>query len=230
MKSEEKLSIYMHNLRQPLNTIRNSSELLRMDLEIALHGSLPSEIQSYLDFIEQAVEQADTTLRNLTDSIYLDSSKGLLLSKENLHEQLKAAFSAIEPKLTFKQTVLQPSLMAENCFVMADRERLQRAFYNILLFFYSFCQKENTFKVKTYNKENEILVLLVIEKGNAVPDGFMRLINEAQQPDTVNLQTQKGFAMDLYVSKHILEMHGGSIKLEEVLEEGNTLTVRLPTA
>jgi signal transduction histidine kinase len=55
-----------------------------------------------------------------------------------------------------------------------------------------------------------------------------RLFQEFQQADNSITKQKAGTGLGLAISKHIVEMHGGNIRLDSVVGQGSTFSFTLP--
>jgi signal transduction histidine kinase len=69
----------------------------------------------------------------------------------------------------------------------------------------------------------------VRDDGAGIPrEALPRLFDPYYQADNQRRANQKGTGLGLAIVKQIVDMHGGQIDVESVVEQGTTFTVTLP--
>ena len=79
----------------------------------------------------------------------------------------------------------------------------------------------------TLRREAGAAVLVVQDRGIGIGDGNLALVFDRYHKGT-NSRAHGGLGLGLYITRRIVEAHGGSIGVESRLGEGSVFTVRLP--
>jgi signal transduction histidine kinase len=78
-------------------------------------------------------------------------------------------------------------------------------------------------------KDNGWVCLEVEDTGIGIAEeDLTKIFERFQQVDGSNARKQEGTGLGLAITRHLVHMHGGTIKVKSELGEGATFTVRLP--
>ena len=217
-KKDDFISIATHELKSPIHPILGFAELAK------------TGIMSNDEAWEGVVEMA-TQLQNLI---------GVILDANHIDRQsLKLSFSEINLKSIITQKIMisksSPDCMVpivselgDDMIISGDDVRLGEVFQNLLNNSVKFTET-GLIKVSGYvDKSNNEVLLRFSDTGKGIPkdvenhifDKFVTKNSESQKPGT---------GLGLFVSKGIIESHGGKIYANNnFLEKGATFTIILP--
>jgi len=179
----------------------------------------------------------DTIIRNakrlqrLTEDI-LDvtkiESQSLQLNKEqfNLHEMMLNAIADSNNQLKKDSNTKLELVSKEDIFVEADKARLNQVIANLLSNAIKFTQEEGgSITIRTEIMNSRILVSIKDTGTGIDPEILPRLFTKfVTKPET------GGTGLGLFISKSIVEAHGGSIWAENNKDgKGASFTFSLPT-
>jgi PAS domain S-box-containing protein len=214
------LSVAAHELRTPLTALQLKLQTMLVTLQKALP---PEHVGTAVSRIGDAIRQSDR-LAELVERL-LDVSRiaahrfELSLEETDLKPLLEAAVSDLRSPSQVINLVLEG-----DCTGCWDRRRLDQVVLNLL---------SNAVK---YGRGNPIDVslscddqvkLVVKDRGIGIAqqdkDRIFGLFERA-----VPMQNFGGLGLGLYITRYIVEAHGGTIELESQPEVGTTVTVTLP--
>jgi PAS domain S-box-containing protein len=223
----EFLSRMSHELRTPMNAILGFAQVL--DTEEGLspdqHDSVGQILKGgshLLNLINEVLDISSIDSGRLTISSEAVALAGLLEETAALLRPMSAEFNA--------RIVLQSS--NEECYVLADRQRLKQVLLNLL---------SNAIK---YNRPGGSVTVRLNEQGAAAAtarisvsdDGpgltaekIARLFHPFDRLGTEQTRVE-GTGFGLVLAKRIVEHMGGVLGVESVVGEGTTFWVELPTA
>jgi len=218
----EFIAILAHELRNPLAPIVSSLEWLK----------LQEQTQESLDTIKIA-ESHTYTIRRLLDDL-LDvariAQKKFRLQKKNaeLHDLLTIPLHSVENYIASQNHELIVSLPEEMIFLNVDPIRFQQIIVNLLSNAAKYTPKGGRIELRGFVQEKE-LVLEVEDNGRGInPVNLTKIFNLFRQ-FSQRSQNAGGLGLGLYLTKTLVEMHGGSIHVwSEGQGKGTTFTVRLP--
>jgi signal transduction histidine kinase len=217
------LATLSHELRTPLNAIVGWIHVLRTapDDE-ALRGRA-------IDVIARNSRMQARLIEEILDVSRIVSGKlALNLREVDWMQVLEGAVEAVRPAAEAKG--LQLELVAEHvpAGVEGDPVRLQQVVSNLL---------GNAVKFSGGGRvelrlgvDGEHVRLAVSDEGGGIPEAFLPHVFERfRQADSSASRTQPGLGLGLTIVRHIVEMHGGSVRAENRGDRrGARFTVLLP--
>jgi signal transduction histidine kinase len=239
---KEFINIAAHELRTPAQSVLGYAELMRED---ALHGQ--SNIGESIEAIEAIYRNAER-LQRLTNEI-LDvsriESQTLNLDKEvfnlddlllRIIEDYKSHIRKDNLKISKKKGVMQLSKNTSqksnsDLMVEADRDRINQAVSNLLNNAIKFTSKKGGTISVIAEKRNgskddnqEEVVVNVVDTGEGIHHEMIpRLFTKFAS------KSNSGTGLGLYISKSIVESHGGRIWAENNPDgKGATFSFSLP--
>jgi PAS domain S-box-containing protein len=221
---EEFIANVSHDLRTPLFSLMGYLELLR-------NGKVnDSDVQN--DFLTRASKDV-TRLMDMVNELLdfsLLESKHLVLNCEEVDlgavilDVLQSfRLQADARRISMTSAPIDPSLIAE-----VDPSRMRRVLVNLVENAIRFSEAGSEVLV-TGELINGNIIINVIDHGCGIPENDLpRLFNRFYQVSRVLKKNASGTGLGLYISKQIIEAHGGSIAGKSQLGAGSTFTVTIP--
>lgn len=213
-----------HDLRLPLTVIQGHAEMLK---EALREGGVGGTIVQNLAGILDGAERMNRIIEDLVDNARIECGQ-VSLEKEPI---------SLEP---FVWSFLQRSkkLMDLNRMVTqipqglplarADPKRLERIFQNLLSNAFKFSRPESKVTIQARKTGDEITVSVIDHGKGIAPEDCSRIFRRFFQTDRT--QSPGGVGLGLYISRLLVEAHGGRIWVESKLDEGSTFYFTLPVA
>jgi len=201
-----------HELRNPLNVIRNCAYLLNM--------SLPDkEDEEALNTLKVLDKQVDIANKIVTDLLDFTRIKPPSLTKVNLNNLIKESLSWVTVP---ENVVVNSKLNGKSLQVKADCEQMGRVFANII-----------SNAVQAMNGKGELQIDTGLEDGYAwatFEDTGCGIPGENLEKIFEPLFTTKpkGIGLGLAISKRLVEQNKGKIEVASQTGNGTTFTVKLP--
>ena len=227
----EFINIAAHELRTPLQPILVLSELL-------LQGIKDSEQIHLLNIISRNAKKLKKLSDNILDITKIESNT-LNLNKEqfSLDELIQNIIKDFENHLNHKQIKFEYNNLVNNCTLYADKNRISQVLLNLIGNSVKFIDEEGTItvtvkkkkgdnssQINSKTKNNEMILVTVKDNGKGIdkeimPKLFTKFVTKSFQ----------GTGLGLYISKKIMEAHGGSLSAENNLDgKGATFCFSLP--
>ncbi len=218
----EFMSNILHELRTPLHSITGFTKLI-LDGEVSDHGTR----DEFLTIIGKQSEH----LRQLVDELVdispaepdrFEVRKEQVSTKELLQSAVRELYSLANQKnIIFSENI--PKTLPE---INIDGTRLRQVMLNLLNNAIKFSNDGGSVRVKAEARNGELLVQ-VTDQGigiakEAIPSLFEKFYQVAY-PARVG-----GLGLGLYISKQIIEAHGGRIWAESTEGDGSTFSFTLP--
>ena len=218
------VAIASHELRSPLHSIRGFTRLL-------LNGSVrnPETQREFLSFIDQQSAHLSQLVSNLLDAAKIEAGRmeirRELVSLDALVARTLAQLrSAAEEKALTVETDLPADLPA----VEGDEGYLGRVVANLVDNAIKFSEGGGTVTIRARTEGPE-LVVSVQDHGIGIPqDALSRLFERFYQANSSTTRSRGGTGLGLYISKQIVEAHGGRIWVESVVGQGSTFSFAIP--
>ncbi len=218
------LATISHELRTPLNAILGWVGLLR-----GKKGSDPTALGRGLDVIERNALAQVRLIEDVLDVSRIVSGKLMLkLHKTDLVELVETAIASVAPAAESKGVSLEVEL-EPSIHLYADAERLRQVAWNLLSNAVKFTPAGGTVRVSLKAREDSA-VLGVQDTGQGFAPEFLPfMFDRFRQADSSPTRRHGGLGLGLAITRHLVELHGGSIVANsEGSERGATFTVELP--
>ncbi|WP_422447190.1 two-component system sensor histidine kinase NtrB [Thermoanaerobacterium sp. DL9XJH110] len=201
----------VHEIKNPLFSIRGFLQLLENSLGKDDRRREYTHIMiSELDRLRRIVEDFLILSRQQikkNDRIYIDK----------LMEEVLNLFKA-----RFTETVSCRLDMEKDLWVYGDKDQLKQAFLNLIQNSLEAITKEGNIFIKSRRQEDKIIVEIK-DDGVGIKEG-----NREKLFKPFFTTKENGTGLGLYITKRIIQNHGGKIRFESKEGEGTTFFVELP--
>lgn len=217
-ENEKIMKVISHDLRSPIGAIVNLAGLLEEDSQFS------NDEKYTLGLIKNSA----------TDSIYLIND---LLSREGadkffdkepveLDALLKYCISLLKYKAEEKKQVIE--LHSSSVVVNINREKIWRVTSNLITNAVKFSRANEKIKIQLKTTSDKVLIS-VSDNGIGIPEEIKAKIFDASSDiKRQGTSGEKSFGLGLFISKQIVEAHGGKLWFESFPEIGTTFFVELP--
>jgi len=222
---EDFLSLVSHEFRTPLTAvIGNATYLLHL---LAQRDSVKaSDITPRLQQTLTAAHRTEDMVDQLLDVISIDMGRLVLHRRPvSLGKLLHTLLARLRP-LTAGHNVsadVAPVLP----LVYADPRRVEQVITNLVSNAVKFSAPETPIEV-SLKTEGGAVVLSVKDHGEGMSATDVERLFDRFYRVRRRYPTREGLGLGLYISKEIIEMHGGSIEVESMPGVGSTFTITLP--
>ena len=217
------LAVISHEMRTPLTSIISFSELLRGEA-----CGLSPEGLRFLGIIER---NADRLLRLIDDLLMLNRLEAggvpLELTQVSLPDVAAEAVKNAAP-MAAKSGVTVHLDAGEGPLVLGDPRRLAQVFDNLIGNAVKFSHVDGLVRVRLRYMRGTWRIH-VSDTGIGIPaNEAARLFGLFVRGSNAQTAGLPGTGLGLAIVKSLVEMHGGHVKVESVLDEGTTFSVFLP--
>ncbi len=221
---DEFLSIAAHELKTPLTSLRGFAQLFAR--QISKTGSIDlAKIQQGMKSIDEQSAKLTRLVSQLLDISRLQSGKLILEYQSTdvveLLQGIAASFQATTDKHLL--TIQGPS----SAMIIADPLRVEQVFVNLIGNAVKYSPAGGPVTVTISQPSDLLLVVSIQDAGiGIVPENRPFIFNRFYQAHSD--QHLGGLGLGLFISKQIIELHGGHIDLEFPSEGGTCAVVQLP--
>jgi len=189
---------------------------------------LPAAIYSkYASICYEKALQIETLIESLFDVAYL-SDKSLVISKEqlDLRKLLLQKQEEFFPQLSNADMQLQISI--SSAFpIQADGELLARVFDNLISNAILYAREGKIIELAAKYKDSDTQITLTTH-ANPVPiNELSNIFNRLYRLDKSRASSTGGKGLGLFISRRIIELHGGTISASQT-DDGTEFLISLP--
>jgi len=221
---DEFLATLSHELRTPLTSILGWASMIRNG---EVEGSNASRA---IETIERNARSQARLIDDLLDvSRIITGNLRLDLHPLNLAPIVESALDALRPTADVKGIKIQKRFQPSECLVKGDANRLRQVIWNLLSNAIKFTTRGGS--VNVYLKCVESTARLTVrDTGDGISAEFLPYVfDRFRQAEGSISRKQGGLGLGLAVARHLVELHGGTIRAEsEGLGKGSLFTVDLP--
>jgi signal transduction histidine kinase len=221
---DEFLATLSHELRTPLNSILGWAVLVQQaQLD-------PDRERTALEAIERNARVQARLIEDLLDVSRIISGKFTLDSSvTELGQIVESAVEVVRPAAEAKQIVIQFRKPSSPVRVSGDTARLQQAVWNLLSNAVKFTS-DHGFVVVELDHGDQFAQISVSDNGIGIQPEFLPYVfDRFRQADGSSTRKHGGLGLGLAIVRHIVEMHGGSVRAESRgIGKGTRFTIELP--
>jgi len=220
------LATLSHELRTPLNAMLGWASILRSG-DIA-----PEKQRRALDTIERNALTQAKLIEDLLDISRIVSGK-LNLEPRPLEPTrlVEAVMETLRPTAEVKNIALRTSYESDIGWIQGDGRRLQQVIGNLLSNAVKFTPAGGSIDVRLHRCGSNVALSFKDTGCGIEPEFLSQVFERFKQADTNISRKQRGLGIGLAISKHIVELHGGSIVAHSLGSgTGATFTVFLPSS
>lgn len=221
---DEFIAIISHELRTPMTSILGWTRML------ALGGLDEPTQREALDALERSTLAQAKLIEDLLDESRIASGKLRLDSRAlDLRAVVASAVSMARPAAEAKRITLSVECDDDAYNVFGDPARLQQATGNLIANAIKFTAEGGDVRVRL-QRDGADGVVEIVDSGRGIAPALLPHIFERfRQGDNQSAERQSGLGLGLSITRHIVEMHEGSVTASSPGEgKGATFTVHLP--
>jgi len=219
---ERLIGIVSHDLRNPVSVIKMDATLLKRwgQLDPAVVDKIVARIHTSANRVSTMIHDLlDFTQARLGGSIPLGQKPG------DLHAIVRQVVEEVEvahPDRTFD---LQHEGDAHGSW---DAGRMAQVVGNLLSNAVSYSPADSVIRVSVRNEEGAVVLVIQNEGAPIRPDLLPNLFEPMQRASAELNNANRSVGLGLYIVKHVVEGHGGTVGVRSEPGMGTELRVRLP--
>src|SRR5687767_418060 len=221
---DEFLATLSHELRTPLNAVIGWSRMLkssRLDPESAEHA---------IDVIERNAWAQKQIIEDILDvSRVITGKLQLQLAPVDLVAVVGAALDAVRPAVEAKDIRIETDYQKGLRIIAGDTDRLQQVVWNLLSNASKFTPGGGTVGIRVFQDETYATIEVSDTGPGIAPEFLPHVFERFRQADGSTTRTHGGLGLGLAIVRHLVELHGGTISVENRDGGGGAIfTILLP--
>jgi len=223
-KRSEFIATVSHELRTPLQSIMGFTKLIVQD-------KVPDPMTQtrFLDTIDRESERLAGLIGDLLDVSRLEAGKFVLKRQRlSLRDTIRSVIYELFSIINEKAILIVDNIPEGLPEIEADENRIKEVMLNLVSNAIKFSSEGGKITVNAQATHNEILVQ-IIDQGIGIPaEALPNLFQKFYQINGSDTRIRGGLGLGLYITKQIVEAHGGQIWVESKLNQGSTFSFTLP--
>jgi PAS domain S-box-containing protein len=221
---DEFLATVSHELRTPLTAMLGWIWWLRRGTaDEAVRARALETVERNARAQTQLVEDLLDVSRIVTGKLRLD------VRPADLRQVIEAAIESVRTAADAKEIALEARLPTGSAMVAVDPDRLQQVVWNLLSNAIKFTPPGGHVDVSFDVRAGEALIV-VADSGAGIDPAFLPYVfDRFRQAQASSTRAYGGLGLGLAIVRHLVELHGGTVRAESEGEgRGTTFTVTLP--
>lgn len=213
-----------HELRTPLSLIKGSAETL-----LAGAKDDPQATQRFLHIIDKHADRLTFLIEDLLTVSKLESGRVLLnLQPTELRRVADEALEALQSKAVERGTNIVNDIPA-SLQVHVDADRLQQVYSNLVDNAIKYGRPGGKVVVGARSLHEDIVEAWVADDGQGIPpEARDRIFERFFRADKARSRELGGTGLGLSIVKHLVQAHGGEVRVESEIGRGTTFYFTLP--
>lgn len=222
---DEFLSIASHELRTPVTSIKGYTQLAKMLIK---EGDLNTS-EEYLDIALDQIDRMSRLILELLDVSRIETGR-LEIRREPIAWSHFVRDVVHRHHTAVSDRRFHVSVPDDNRIVTGDRDRLEQVLGNLLENAVKYSPDGSDITV-TVDDRGDAFVTAVCDRGIGIPaDELGQVFERFHRGRQVSSTNYGGLGLGLYITKQIIERHGGSIWVESKEGQGTTFYFSIPVA
>ncbi len=213
-----------HELRTPLASVDWSvSNLLR-----GIPEKPSDKVLEYLKNVKESIGILKNMIEDLLDVTKIEAGKIVISPRPvNLLSAVESAVRVLFPALAENNITINTHI-DNSIWVKADKISIQRILTNLIENGIKFSKESTSIDISAKRTKKNRILISITDHGNGIPKERLDSIFDkfSQIPDKNRIK-HEGLGLGLYITKKLVELHGGSISVESN-SKGSTFFFTLP--
>ena len=213
-----------HELKTPLTSIKGFTDMLASGMVAS-----PEDQKRFITMIGVEVDRLIDLINDILklselESVAIDQCE----ERSDANAVAKSAVELLAPSA--KQAEVRLTLSGEEAVVAVPEGRLKELMLNLISNGIKYTEPGGSVTVQVHTQDGRA-VLTVADTGIGIPEEAQsRVFERFYRVDKGRARKNGGTGLGLAIVKHIVQLYGGTVRLESEVGKGSTFTVTLPLA
>jgi two-component system phosphate regulon sensor histidine kinase PhoR len=212
-----------HELRTPLTSIRGYVEALTEG------DASPDETRRFLEIVGRHTHRMERLVKDLLRLARLDAGQEIVdLVDYDTRTLVQAVVADLASALDERHQSAAVTIAPDGETVKADPGKLHDALRNLLANAITYAPEHTTIRIEARRVGGHI-ALSVSDQGPGIPEADLsRVFERFYRVDKSRARDPGGTGLGLAIVKHLIGLHGGEVRVENLSEGGARFTLMLP--
>lgn len=221
-KKDDFIGIAAHELKTPLTSIKAYLQFMG---RVKFENSDAVKIYPFISKANSQVNRLTEIIKDLLDVSRINENQlGLKLENFTIREAILEAADEIFNSIKTHQLILEGD---PDILVQADKFRIEQVLINLISNAIKYSPGADQV-IAEILQENDFVKVSIIDFGIGIPKENLQYIFHRYFRVEVTSQNFSGMGLGLYISKGIIERHGGKIGVISTENKGSTFWFKLP--
>ena len=215
-----------HELRGPITVIRGYLDVLNDELA----EQLDDDHKELVKRLIVSANRLSSYINNVLNTSRFDQRHlQLVLAEEKLSDVFNGIVDDVSLRAESGGRMLEIDIPEDLPTIAADATSLGEVFVNLIDNAIKYSYEGGLVEIKAETPKGENCIeISVIDHGIGIPVNLLPNLFKKFYRSHRSRETVAGTGIGLYISKAIIESHGGKISVRSVEHEGTTFTIQLP--
>jgi signal transduction histidine kinase len=222
------VSVAAHELRTPLASISGYIEML-LDGDA---GALNDRQAEFLKVVDGSAQRLLRITRDLLDAARLESGRmELILRPTDFAGLVDEVLTELRPQLEAREQSVTYDAAPELPLALVDRGRAAQVLANLIVNASKFGPARSPIRIELRDEPGDAgwLRVSITDEGPGVPpEEEERLFRPFERGAAATTRAQPGVGLGLYISRSIVELHGGRLWLQSPARHGASFFATFP--
>lgn len=219
------ISIVSHELRTPLTSIRGSVHLIKM----LNFETLDTNHQNLVNIIDRNIGRLNDLISDLLDVIHIEN-RTLPLRFEiiDIESIIRKMITDYDSNIQNKNLDVKFLVKGNSKPLFIDRDKISKAFVHLFDNAIKFTPQNGNIWIELDYK-NTSTKIIIKDSGVGIQEKLRnKIFEKLYQVDDTMTREKGGTGLGLFIVKSIIDLHGGSIRINEKWNKGAEFDIVLP--